>query len=146
MITDVLFLAYWTIAAFSELSLLQVPPELMYANYRDPRVAAWNWSFFPLDLAFSIAGLSAVRAAARGNPIWKPLALVSLTLTMTAGGMAIGYWIILSEYDPFWFVPNLALVVWPIVFIPRLIRDISRTASVAKETGPPLTSASCKTQ
>ena len=119
-ITDGLFLLYWTLAVLSELSLLQVSPELMYADYRDPRVVAWNWSFFPLDLVFSITGLAAVRASARGNAIWKPLALVSLTLTMTAGGMAISYWIILGEYDPFWFVPNLVLVLWPLVFIPEL--------------------------
>ncbi|MCZ6853141.1 MAG: DUF5360 family protein, partial [Gammaproteobacteria bacterium] len=57
-ITDVLFLLYWSIATLAELGLLQVPPELMYADYRDQRVVAWNWSFFPLDLVFSITGLA----------------------------------------------------------------------------------------
>lgn len=122
LVTDILFMTYWTFAALMLVGLVDIPQEYMYANYGDARVIAWNWSFFPLDILFSIFGFWAVKKARDDEPIWKPLAIVSLVLTMTAGGMAIGYWIILSEYDPSWFIPNLLLFLWPIFFLPKLIR------------------------
>jgi hypothetical protein len=123
-ITDLLFLAYWLAAGASAVGLIALPPSLMYAGYDEPRVAAWNWSFFPIDLAFSLTGLAAVRAARRGDQLWKPLALISLILTMVAGLMAVAYWTLLGEFDPAWFLPNLALVIWPTVFLPRLVCDL----------------------
>lgn len=123
-ITDVLFLLYWLVAGASLVGLIALPPSLMYAGYDDPRVTAWNWSFFPIDLAFSAVGLFAVAASRRGDPLWKPLALISLLLTMVAGLMAVGYWALLGEFDPSWFLPNLALVVWPMFFLPRLVCDL----------------------
>jgi len=123
-ITDLAFLAYWLVAGASVAGLIALPPSLMYAGYDEPRVAAWNWSFFPIDLAFSLTGLAAVRAARRGDRLWKPLALISLILTMVAGLMAVAYWTVLGEFDPAWFLPNLALVIWPMVFLPRLVCDL----------------------
>ena len=120
-LTDVLFILYWSIAALLELGLLDIPQDLMYADYNDPRVVAWNWSFFPLDIIFSIVGLAAVRANAVGSPSWRPLTIISLILTMTAGGMAVSYWAILGEFDPAWFLPNLLLVIWPLFFLQKLI-------------------------
>jgi hypothetical protein len=35
----------------------------LYAEADNPRVVAWNWSFFPLDIAFSLTGILAVRYA-----------------------------------------------------------------------------------
>lgn len=124
-ITDVLFLAYWSLALLSQTGVIAIPPELMYAGYDNPRVEAWNWSFFPLDLAFSVTGLLAVRASRRGDPTWRPLALISLTLTVVAGLMAVAYWAILREFDPSWFLPNLALMVWPFAFLPGLVCDLA---------------------
>lgn len=120
-VTDVMFLLYWSVSALVVAGVIHVPPELMYAGYGEPRVMAWNWSFLPPDIAFSITGLLAVRAARRGDPIWRPLAIVSLTITVIAGTMAIGYWALLGEFDPSWFLPNLALAVWPLFFLPGLI-------------------------
>lgn len=127
-ITDLLFLAYWSMALLSHIGLLSIPPDLMYAGYDNPRVVAWNWSFFPLDLAFSVTGLMAVRAARRGDATWRPLALISLTLTIVAGLMAVGYWAILREFDPSWFLSNLALVIWPLFFLPKLVCDLGGPA------------------
>lgn len=127
-ITDVLFLAYWSLALMNQVGFISIPADLMYAGYDNPRVVAWNWSFFPLDLAFSVTGLMAVRAARRGDPTWRPLALISLTLTGVAGLMAVGYWAILREFDPSWFLPNLALLVWPFLFLPRLVCDLGAPA------------------
>jgi len=119
--TDLAFLVYWTVAALSQAGLVAIPAEWMYANYDQPNVVAWNWSFLPLDLAFSYFGLCAVAAARRGDPVCHGYAIVSLTLTMASGGMAVAYWTLLCEFDPFWFLSNLALVVWPPVFLRRLL-------------------------
>lgn len=128
-ITDIGFILYWLIAALHAASLIQIPQEWLYADAGDPRVVAWNWSFFPLDIAFSLTGLTAVRYARRGAGAWRPLALVSLILTMVAGGMAVAYWTLLAEFDPFWIGANALLLVWPIPFLPALLKDLSAPAS-----------------
>lgn len=130
-LTDILFLAYWTLASLMSFNLVSIPPSYMYANYENPLVVAWNWSFLGVDLAFSVLGLAAVYNARRGNPIWRPLALLSLAFTMAAGGMAINYWTLLGEYNWSWYLPNLALVVWPLIFIPGLISEIASDANKA---------------
>ncbi len=124
-VTDWLFIAYWTVSGLDRFGLIHIPPDLLYANAHDPAVIAWNWSFFPLDIAFSVIGLAAVRASRLGRPIWRPLALISLILTMVAGGMAVAYWTLLGEFDPAWFLPNLALLLWPLLFLPGLVRQLA---------------------
>lgn len=124
-VTDVLFMSYWAVALLALFGAFSLPPDMMYGDYLNPRVVAWNWSFFPLDLVFSIFGFLALSASRRGDPIWRPYAIVSLVLTMTAGGMAVAYWIILVEFDPSWFLPNLALFVWPLFFMRGLIRGMA---------------------
>ena len=124
-ITDLAFLLYWAVAALHAGAIIQIPQDWLYANADDPRVVAWNWSFFPLDIAFSLTGLAAVRCARRSDAAWRPLALISLTLTMVAGGMAIGYWVLLAEFDPFWIGANAWLLIWPISFLGGLVRAMS---------------------
>ncbi|MFK7895330.1 MAG: DUF5360 family protein [Myxococcota bacterium] len=126
-VTDFAFLAYWLVAALSQLGFLEIPPSWMYANYDRPDVIAWNWSFLPMDLAFSYFGLRAVAAGRHGDVRWRGLAIVSLTLTMAAGGMAVSYWILKSEYEPTWFVSNALLVIWPLFFLPRLLAEPTST-------------------
>ena len=133
-VTDVAFILYWTLAALSQAGLLYIPPDWMYANYEQPDVIAWNWSFLPMDLAFSYFGLKAVGAARREDPAWRASAIVSLTLTMAAGGMAVSYWALLLEFDPSWFFANLALVIWPLFFMPRLMSE-GASASPAAPAG-----------
>ncbi len=123
-LTDLGFILYWTVPALMALDLVHIPADVMYADASNPRVIAWNWSFFPLDIAFSIMGLMAVRAARAGDPRWRAYALISLVLTMTAGGMAVSYWVLLGEIDPFWVGTNLALVIWPLFFLPGLVRSL----------------------
>jgi len=125
-ITDLLFLAYWLASGLDKVGLIAIPADWLYAGAGEPRVDAWNWSFFPLDLAFSVMGLAAVAASRKGSASWRPLALISLILTMVAGGMAVGYWTLLGEFDPAWYLPNLALLLWPLAFLPGLMRDLSR--------------------
>jgi hypothetical protein len=94
LVTDLAFLIYWTVGLASLAGLFALPASLMYADYDNPIVFAWNWSFLPLDLAFSATGLLAVAAARRGDPRWRSLTLLSLAFTMAAGGMAVSFWII----------------------------------------------------
>jgi len=124
-ITDVLFMTYWAIALLALIGVISLPAEMMYGDYLNQRVQAWNWSFFPLDVAFAVFGFLALSAARRGDPVWRPYALISLVLTMTAGGMAVAYWVILLEFDPSWFLPNLALLIWPLFFMRGLIRGMA---------------------
>ena len=126
-VTDLAFLAYWAVTGLSALGVITLPAWLLFAGYHEPRVVAWNWSFLPLDVAFSVSGLAAVSAARAGRPVWRPLALISLLLTMVAGGMAVAYWSILGEFDPAWFLPNLVLLLWPAPFLPGLLRALSRS-------------------
>jgi hypothetical protein len=91
LITDVGLLAYWALTALAAAGILRVPAEYLYSNYQNPLVVAWNWSFMPLDVLLSLAGIAAVSMQRRGNTAWRSLAIVSLSLTMCAGLMAISF-------------------------------------------------------
>lgn len=128
--TDVGFLVYWLIVVLHVL-----PPDAMFAEYGDPRVRAWNWTFLPLDVAASLTGFAAARSVTRlptgsdgqipsqdGATVTAFVRLgVSLALTATAGGLAVAYWLLRSQYDPAWLVPNLFLLLFPLPMLYRLI-------------------------
>lgn len=116
-VTDIGMLAYWLLTALMALSLIQIPGEWLFKDYHDPRVVAWNWSFMPLDVIFAITGLYALRLEAQNDPRWRVWVIISLTLTVCAGLMAISYWIIVRDFDPTWWVPNLFLALWPLPFL-----------------------------
>ena len=120
--TDMGMLLYWVITAAMALSLLNIPGEWLFKDYHDPRVVAWNWSFFPLDILFSLSGLASLRMERKGDPNWKLMATISLTLTVCAGLMAISYWLIVQDFDPTWWIPNLFLMIWPLPYLYLLTR------------------------
>ena len=124
-VTDVSMLLYWLAATCFCLGLVTPPPTAMYDGYGTPAVDAWNWSFAPLDVAFALLGLLAVRLAQKGDARWQPLAIISLVLTMCAGLMAISYWAILGSFDLWWWTPNLLLFVLPLFWLPMLVRKVS---------------------
>ena len=121
-VVDALMLLYWGVTALAAAGVVALPPALLYKGYNDPLLVAWNWSFMPLDVAFALTGLASVRRAARGDRGWRELAIVSLTLTMCAGGMAIGFWALTGDFDPAWWLPNLVLLLGPMIWLPRLLR------------------------
>ena len=90
LVTDIAFLVYWSLSALVQTGVVHAPRALMYAHFDDPRVVAWNWSFLPVDLAFSTTGLLAVAASRRGDPVWRPFALLSLAFTFCAGPTSAG--------------------------------------------------------
>jgi len=121
-ITDVGMLAYWAVTALMALGLLALPQDWLFKDYDDPRVVAWNWSFLPIDLAFSLSGLWALHREKAGAKDWKIWAAVSLTLTFCAGIMAISYWTLTGDFDLVWWLANLFLMLWPLPFIFSLAR------------------------
>jgi len=120
VLTDVGFIAYWIITA-----LHLIPADQLFRNYSNPILVDWNWSFLPLDLMISATGLSSLWFMRQQNAIWKPLALISLALTFTSGLQAIAFWTFASDFDINWWIPNLFLLVYPLFFIPRLVRETS---------------------
>lgn len=123
-VTDILFLLYWLVSLLILAGLVNIPKEYLYSDYNDPAVVAWNWSFFPLDVAFSICGLMAIRRFKQDHPSWVMYAAVSLCLTFCAGLMAIAFWTIRLEFDPSWWIPNFLIMVWPLYFLPKLFRGV----------------------
>jgi hypothetical protein len=119
LVTDIGFIVYWLLTA-----LALIPSEYAFSDYKNPLMVAWNWSFLPLDLGISATGLSAVYFHRRRNNLWKSLALISLTFTVTSGLNAIAFWIIRGDFDLTWWLPNLYLMLYPLFFIPRVVRQL----------------------
>ena len=122
LLTDIGFLTYWAVSAFVLVGLLNIPGEWLFNDYFNPIVFAWNWSFMPLDVILSILGIVSLRLLARGNGSWKPLLLVSMSLTFCAGLMAISFWAIRGEFDISWWAANLFLMIWPMIYFWQIIR------------------------
>ncbi|WP_216651500.1 DUF5360 family protein [Actinomadura litoris] len=114
--TDVGFVLYWVITALHVL-----PAESLFKDYENDLVVAWNWSFLPLDLLVSATGLTALALARRGVPAWRPLTVVSLTLTSVSGLQAISYWTIRADVSLSWWLPNLFLLLYPLAPIAALL-------------------------
>jgi len=83
-------------------------------------VVAWNWSFLPADLAFSLTGPWSLQRERTGKADWENWAEASLTLTFRAGILAISYWTLTGDFDPSWWLPDLFLMLWPIPFLVSL--------------------------
>lgn len=65
------------------------------------------------------AALPALRAGQRNAAM---LMVVSLSLTATAGGMALAYWAVRGEFQPAWWLPNTYLLLFPLPLLMRLTR------------------------
>jgi hypothetical protein len=120
LIVDLSFIAYWLITA-----LHLIPAEYLYNDYTNPILTNWNWSFFPLDMLVSASGLYSISLFRNGNSKWQVFALMSLIFTSISGLQAISYWILAHDYDPSWWIPNLFLLIYPLFFIPNLVKKLS---------------------
>ena len=123
LITDIGFLAYWALTALAAAGVIGIPAEYLYSDYNNPLVVAWNWSFMPLDVILSVVGIAAISLHRAGTASWRGLAIASLALTFCAGLMAISFWAIRGDFDPGWWAVNLALMIWPLFYLPRLIAN-----------------------
>jgi hypothetical protein len=117
LLVDIGFLLYWLITSFK-----LIPLQYLYQDYSDPRLVAWNWSFFPIDMLISASGLFSLWLRRKGDPRWTRLALTSLILTMSSGLMAISYWVFAHDFSLQWWVPNLFLLFYPLFFIGRIMK------------------------
>lgn len=114
LLTDLGFLAYWLVTA-----LRLLPEAWLFRGYHDPVLHDWNWSFAALDVLVSASGLTAWWWSRRDDPRAPGLALVSLTLTSASGLMALSFWSLRGDFDPWWWAPNLFLAIFPLAFLPR---------------------------
>lgn len=121
---DIGMILYWSVSFLALIGLFQLPASAMYDGYGTPVIDAWNWSFAPLDILFSLIGLLSISLAKRGDARWRTTAIISLTLTFCAGLMAVAFWAIRGEFNPSWWIPNLILMVIPMIWIPKLIGDV----------------------
>jgi hypothetical protein len=117
LVTDISLLAYWSLTALAAAGVIGLPSDWLFSDYHNPIVVAWNWSFLPLDVILSVAGLTSVRLAVGKDARWQRYALISLSLTFCAGVMAISFWAIRGEFDPIWWGFNLYLILWPLPFL-----------------------------
>ncbi|MEK4116553.1 YvaD family protein [Paenibacillus sp. FSL W8-0919] len=127
--TDIGFILYWLLIGFS-----LIPKEYLYQDYDNPLLVAWNLSFLPLDLLISGTGLWSMYLYRKGHIKWRPWCLVSLVLTFCSGLQAIAFWSIRLDFDLFWWLPNLFLMLYPLFFLPRLIgsgRSVTGKETVA---------------
>ncbi|HEX7492085.1 MAG TPA: DUF5360 family protein [Candidatus Limnocylindrales bacterium] len=122
---DFAFLAYWTITAAHV-----IPGSLLFANYNDVTMQTWNWSFLPLDVAASLTGIAAVVFLGARPAAAMRLLPVSLTLTATAGGMAISFWTLQGWVDATWWLPNLALLAFGVAGLLSLARPGNETEPI----------------
>jgi hypothetical protein len=112
ILTDSGFILYWLATA-----LAWFPPDMLFKDYHDPLVIAWNWSFLPLDLLISASGLGGLWLARHGNRRWligQRLMSASLCLTVCSGLMAIAFWAFRGDFDPVWWASNGFLLLYPL--------------------------------
>ena len=114
LFTEIGMGVYWILAAFSAFGIVEIPAEYLYSDYQNPKVVAWNWSFFPLDLIFIVSGIAAFctdGSSARKAELFQ----LGLTAMFCSGLMAISYWVILCEFDPIWWGANIWLMCLPVL-------------------------------
>lgn len=109
-LTEIGMLAYWILATALVWNLVSIDPSLMYSNYQNPLVVAWNWSFFPIDVAFAVMGLTARFGSITGLLKFK-LETIAAVLMLCAGLMAISYWTITGEFSLTWWGVNIWLII-----------------------------------
>lgn len=118
LLTDVGFIVYWVVTG-----LHLLPPEWLYRDATNALMVDWNWSFLSLDLLVSATGLSALHLARRGVTAARGLVTISLTLTSASGLMALSFWVLRRDFDLGWWLPNVFLLVYPVPYLVRLLRE-----------------------
>lgn len=134
LFTDVGFVVYWVITFLGIL-----PKEYLYKDYTNELAVAWNMSFIPLDLIISATGLISIYFYNRRSEHWAALCIVSLSLTFCSGLQAIAFWVIRLDFDVMWWTPNLFLLLYPLFFLPKLIKQaksVQRTGHSSSKLTP----------
>ncbi len=109
-LTEIVMLLYWVLAFALTVGFVEIDPELMYSDYRNPLIVAWNWSFLPIDLAFAVCGLFS-RFGNVDRSYASTLGIVGATLMVCAGTMAVSFWSLTGDFDFTWWGINLWLII-----------------------------------
>jgi hypothetical protein len=117
LVTDIGFIVYWLVTFLGIL-----PAEYLYKDYTNEIMMAWNISFVPLDLFISATGLWSMYLYHKKKDIWSAMCIVSLSLTFCSGLQAIAFWGLRYDFDVSWWIPNLFLLIYPLFYLPALIR------------------------
>lgn len=117
LFVDISFILYWIITAYE-----LIPAEYLYNDYTNEILVNWNWSFLPLDFLVSATGFYSIYLFDKGDASWKNVAIISLAFTSASGLQAISYWTLAGDFDLSWWIPNLFLLIYPIFYLPRLIK------------------------
>lgn len=118
-IAEILMIAYWIAAAALAFGLIYIDPEWMYSDHENPLVIAWNWSFFPIDIAFAALGLFAKFGNMNAARRFK-LEITAATLMICAGLMAISFWLITADFNVAWWAVNIWLIVLGLLNLTRI--------------------------
>lgn len=112
ILTELALAAYWITVILG-----LIPPKWQFKDYNNPIIQAWNWSFLPLDLLAISITLTGLHLNKRGHRHGEILLTAGLTLTFTAGFMAISFWANYGDYDLTWWLPNIALMLIPLTVL-----------------------------
>ena len=118
LIVDLGFILYWVITAIK-----LIPEEYLFSDYHNPLMVNWNWSFLPLDLCISYTGLTSISLKKQGKSSWEKYALISLVLTFCSGLQALAFWTISGDFNLTWWLFNGFLLIYPLFFIPKFIKE-----------------------
>ena len=113
---DAGLLLYWT-AVFLNL----IPEHLRFKDYSNQVIQAWNWSFFPLDVAAALTVFLGAYLTRVGSRIGDLVLTVGLMLTFCAGFMAISFWSFYRDFDPLWWGPKALLMVIPALALGSMV-------------------------
>ena len=105
---DAGLLLYWA-AVFLNL----IPDHLRFKDYSNQVIQAWNWSFFPLDVAAALTVFLGAHLTRVGTRIGDLVLTVGLMLTFCAGFMAISFWSCYCDFDPLGWGDNALLMIFP---------------------------------
>ncbi|WP_194819978.1 DUF5360 family protein [Nocardia sp. XZ_19_385] len=128
LVTDALLMVYWIAVAVDA-----IPKDAAFRDYTNPVVQAWNWSFFPLDLAASIFGFAGVYLVRVRHRLGWIVLTVGLTLTFCAGFMAISFWAYYGDFSVVWWGSNALLMIVPALVFGLLVFDRGARTEVASE-------------
>ncbi|MGI9289496.1 MAG: DUF5360 family protein [Pseudomonadales bacterium] len=121
LVVDIGFIVYWAVTL-----LHIIPIQYLFKDYDNSILVAWNWSFLALDLLISATGLASLWLWKSNNSHWKSMALISLVLTSCSGLQAISFWVLRSDFDVYWWLPNLFLLLYPLFFLPAFVNNHQR--------------------
>jgi hypothetical protein len=128
LVTDALLVLYWL-----AVTVEAIPEEQAFRDYTNPVVQAWNWSFFPLDLAATVFGFAGVYLVRIRHRLGWIVLTVGLTLTFCAGFMAITFWAYYGDFNATWWASNALLMIVPALVFGILVFDRSASEEAAAE-------------